>query len=413
MLDSVKNVGVPHPVSPRFCQSHSMPSPEGPPAEYVDFDLHGLVRIRLLDASERDVAVVERQVGPIRTQVPGKPDITIRFVDAIEDAEPLRLLGVRDAGFSAQDFYVLRGKQKSSVKVRFPVDRIGSDSMEIVCERGLPAVPHLIAVINLTALDRGVLPMHASAFLYEGMGVLVTGWAKGGKTETLLAFASEGAEYVGDEWIYLTRERRMLGIPEPIRVWDWQLAELPRFRSAAGPGARAQLAGLRAAARGVGALAKGGNRVARFANRILALIESQRYTHLEPAQLFGGTSGPLEAPLDKILFVASHADPANTITRLSSRKVAERMVFSLLEERSELVSLYHKFRFAFPDRRNALLDRIEEVQRTLMDDVLSGVDALEVLHPYPVSIPSLFTSVAPMLERPIAGAVHPRVARDS
>jgi len=54
-------------------------------------------------------------------------------------------------------------------------------------------VPHLLAVINLTALAKGVLPLHASAFTYRGLGVLATGWAKGGKTETLLEFAWLGA----------------------------------------------------------------------------------------------------------------------------------------------------------------------------------------------------------------------------
>ena len=36
---------------------------------------------------------------------------------------------------------------------------------------GLPAVPLLIPIVNLTALANGALPMHASAFTHDGVGV--------------------------------------------------------------------------------------------------------------------------------------------------------------------------------------------------------------------------------------------------
>lgn len=377
-----------------------MPPLEGPsPSSAVDLDLHGLVRIRLVDASPRDVAVVLRQVGPIRTDTPGVPDITIRFVDSLEFEGPLRLLGVPDAGYTDASFYVLRGKQKSRVRVRFPVDRIGADELHIVCERGLPAVPHLIAVVNLTALSRGVLPMHASAFVHDGTGILVTGWAKGGKTETLLAFASNGAEYVGDEWIYVTPDGRMLGIPEPIRVWDWQLGELPEFRATASRTDRIRLRMLAAASRGLGAMARSGTRIGSVARRVRVLVEGQRYLHMEPDRIFREQRGRMEAPLEKLLFVASHDDPENRINPVTSREVADRMLFSLLDERAGLMSLYHQYRFAFPDRSNSLIDGVESIQRRLLGQVLDGVDAYEVMHPYPVSIPGLYDTIAPVLAR--------------
>ena len=111
-------------------------------------------------------------------------------------------------------------------------------------ERGLQAVPLLIPIVNFAALSKGVIPLHASAFAYNDVGILVTGWAKGGKTETLLAFTSKGAEYIGDEWVYLSKDGRyMYGIPEPIRVWDWHLRYLPEYRSLLKGSDRARLRG--------------------------------------------------------------------------------------------------------------------------------------------------------------------------
>src|SRR5438067_2311495 len=81
------------------------------------------------------------------------------------------------------------------------LDQIGGP-VEIVCERGVGAVPLLTAIVNLTALGRGALPLHGSAFEHEGTGVVTTGWSKGGNTESLLAFTARGARYVADEWVF-------------------------------------------------------------------------------------------------------------------------------------------------------------------------------------------------------------------
>src|SRR5262249_13573465 len=144
-----------------------------------------------------------------------EPDITICFVDALQPG-PLTLIGAGDSGFSGDSFFVKRGRGGADGLVSVPFDRV-TRGLEIVCERRLPAVPHLIALINLTALAKGVLPVHAAAFIAGETGVLVTGWSKGGKTETLLGSLDHDIEYVGDEWVYLTDDGRMLGLPEPIR----------------------------------------------------------------------------------------------------------------------------------------------------------------------------------------------------
>ena len=51
-----------------------------PRAEVLDFDLHGLVAIRLVGATPRDAAAVARQLGPVQAVVDREPDLVIRFV---------------------------------------------------------------------------------------------------------------------------------------------------------------------------------------------------------------------------------------------------------------------------------------------------------------------------------------------
>ena len=367
----------------------------------VEFDLHGLVGIRLLEATPADAAVVRRQVGPIEGKLDREPDITIRFVDTLPTTSRLRYLGVDDAAYDDDAFLVLRSKHKLRAKVQIPFERIGQ-RCDIVCERGLPAVPLLIPILNLTALNNGALPMHASAFLFGGKGILVTGWAKGGKTETLLAFMANGAQYVGDEWIYVSGDgNRMYGIPEPIRLWNWQLENMPQFRARVGLGDRARLRALSLVTRGMDWLSSPGSRprsgISRLMGRMSPLLKRQLYVQMPPEKLFSHEVDSQGARLDKVFFVASHASPEITVEPMEANEIARRMVFSLQEERVDFLSQYLKFRFAFPGLRNELIEQAEECQREALERVLARKDAYSVYHPYPVSIPALYDAIDPVL----------------
>ncbi len=361
----------------------------------VDFDLHGLAGIRLVDATPAEIAAVRRQVGPVEGKFGREPDLIIRFVDRLPLTSTPRYLGLHDAAFTDSAFLVLRGRHKAPVRVAIPFDRLGHEPCEIVCERGLSAVPLLIPIINLVVLANGALPLHASAFIYRGTGVLVTGWAKGGKTEALLTFMLQGAHYVGDEWVYVDPEHsRMYGIPEPIRVWDWHLAELPPYRAKLTRADRIRLRALGWGARRAEHLARlnGNGRWAavRLVRRALPLIERQRHAHLAPHEAFGPDAVALCGRLDTLFFVVSHASPEIAVVPADPGEIARRMAFSLREERSAFLSYYHKFRFAFPGAHNPLIDNLEAIEQERLERALADKEAYTVYHPYPFSLSALY-----------------------
>jgi hypothetical protein len=374
----------------------------------VDFDLGGVVGVRLSGAGPREEAAVARQLGPIRGSLQREPDITLRFVERLELSSPVRYIGLEEAGFTDDAFLVLRGKFKSRARVEIPFERIGRPC-ELRCERGLAAVPLLIPIVNLTALARGYLPLHAAAFVHSGVGVLATGWSKGGKTETLLAAMANGADYVGDEWVYLAPGgSEMFGIPEPIRVWSWHLDSLPAFRARLSRGERARLSLLRWMEGGMNRVTNGGARhgsaATRTLNRLSALMQGQQCVDLPPERLFGGArtngSGPRgvrRAPIDRVLLVVSHELSEITVRPIDPAEVAARMRHSLREEGQRLESAYNEFRFAFPRRRNELLERTAELHAARLDEALAGKRAYEVRHPYPVSLPELYRAIQPVL----------------
>jgi hypothetical protein len=369
---------------------------ESSPAGSVDFDLHGIVGIRILDARPADVAAVTRQLGPLVAPLAGEPDITVRFVDELPERGPLTYAGL-DAAAAGNRFYVLRGKDGRAARTLLPVADVGG-RCDIVCERRGGHVPHLLAVINLTALAKGVLPLHASAFTYRGTGVLVTGWAKGGKTETLLAFAARGAQYVGDEWVYLTPDGGMHGVPEPIRLWHWHVDQLPELRATLPAGTRARLDLLPSAASSATAL---GNRLPGTAGSVLRraapVLRRQAHVQVPPAQLFGAEAVALHGHLDHVVLVESHDRDDVTIEPVPGSTVADRMLASLEDERAPFLQLYRQYRFLFPRSQAAAVLEAADRERSLLHARLGSRPAHLLRHPYPVRLDSLVPPIQGLL----------------
>jgi hypothetical protein len=160
-------------------------------------------------------------------------------------------------------------------------------------------------------------------------------------------------------------------------------------------GDRAWLAALRVVSGAAERVSRGRSALARFARRAQPLVDKQRWVQIPPRATFGEERCVREGAPRKLFFVASHESPEIVVRPADPLAIARRMVFSLAEERSELLSLYRKFRFAFPQARNPLLDECEARERALLERALASLEAYEVLHPYPVSIPALYRAMAP------------------
>jgi hypothetical protein len=370
-------------------------------AEAVDFDLHGLVGVRVLGGTPADVAVVRRQLGHPETTLAREPDLTVRFVDRLA-LSPLTLVGIGESGYDDDAFYLLQAKGGSRRRTRMPFDRLGPGA-EIVCERGISAVPHLLATVNLVLLTHDVLPLHATALEVDGKGLLVTGWSKGGKTETLLAVTSHGARYVGDEWVHLPPDGRMLGLPEPIRLWAWQLAQRPDLLASRTPAERRRLRAWSTVSRIADEVADRSWKGSGLVRRIAPAVGRQAYLQVAPDDLFGADGMVPSARLDAVVLVLSHEAPETVVHAVEPGEIARRMAASLAEERAPMMVHYRQFRYAFPDRSSPLLERAGEIESRLLAERLDHVPSAKVTHPHPCDVQVLGRAV---LEA--SGKVRPR-----
>lgn len=364
---------------------------------HVDFDLHGLIGIRLVNPSEADIKTVKKQLGSLKvTSLDREPDITIRFETYLPLPE-LKYLGRDQAGFTDDGFFILNSK-KSKAKARIPFETIGSQC-EIVCETGLRAVPLLIAILNLTLLNKGCIALHASAFVYGETGVLVTGWAKSGKTEALLAFAAHGARYVGDEWVILTKDgETMYGLPEPMTVWDWHINQLPKIRDQLTMTKSLAFKAIYLVGRLHKFFANGrlkNTLPMRLAADVLPALNRQLYIKVPVEKIFSEGSIEPIARSEKLFLIMSQEQSGVFVEDWSPSDITKRMLESIYYEQVPFFEYYNTFKFAFPETKNDFLENVRMLQSDILTSALRNKEAYRVLHPYPFSFEELYREMAP------------------
>ena len=378
----------------------------------IDFDIHGIVGLRLIDPSARDAARLAKQLGAAQTTLDREPDIVIRFQEGLS-APGLTYLGLNSTGFTGEGFYIL-DKNSGQVQARVPFEQIGGQC-RLVCRSGLSAIPLLFDIIRFTFLKKGYIPLHASAFRHHQRGVLVMGWAKGGKTEMLLSFANHGAHYVGDEWVMLSADgRTMLGLPISVAIRDWHFDHIPQLLPEIGRQKKLLFKGiyfLDALHRLLSRRRGKDSFLQKILGQALPRFRQQLMIRKSPQAIFKDRYCRRGVAVDKVFLIMSHSRPDIRVAAGDPVEIARRMAASIEYEQMPFFEYYKAFKFAFPRRQNEFLEGVDELQRALLAQALANQEAYEVLHPYPVSFEALFEHLRPFCEQTMAP--HPTPAAEA
>lgn len=360
----------------------------------TDLAIHHFIKIRLIDASAGDAKAVANQLGVQAGKFEGEPDIIVRFIPKLEQKQPMRHLVMGDAGFTDDMFIAVEGDHKAWLSL----NQIGQQC-EIICESGVTSVPQLVSVANLTALSKGIMPIHASAFQFKGAGVLASGWPKGGKTSSLFAFLSNGAQFVSDDWLYVDHDGKVYPLLQPIKLHDWQLEHLPEFRARISSGKLRKMKLVKAAdsleRKVPESLRENFAPTQAYHLMMRYLNKKQRHVYISPHKLFGERATSPATPFQTLFLTLSHESQDIVVREMSLDAAIEKLVFSLMYEWQEFMAYYIQFRYAFPDRANPVIDEMEARQRELLTRLLAGKSIYMVHHPHPVPLDALYTALSP------------------
>jgi hypothetical protein len=359
----------------------------------VDFDIRGSIGVRVLDGSESDVAAVGRQLGPRSGPLARSPDVVVRFVERL----PLKgatLVTARDSAFTEDGFLILRCGL-SARHAQIALWELGGPC-EIVCESGCRSVPLLLEAVKLASLRKGLIPLPASAFEYEGVGMLVAGGAHAGKTSSLLAFVREGALYVGDDLVFVRSDgREAFSLGTPITLATGQIDELPHGGRAIPAIDRKRLAlyeRLEAVRRWASEGAPAGSLRDRLSATVEAPLRDRLTLECTPAVLFGDAVLPSTEPRQVFLTLGHDASDVR-VKGITSEEFIDRVANLLQAEDLSLLGHHLDYRTAALGQSHAFIDRADELRRSLLELAFSDKETFVVRRPRSASPEAVFRAM--------------------
>lgn len=358
----------------------------------VDFDVHGLAGIRLVDPSPGGLKAVSAQLGP-PSALSEAPDVTIQFLEDLGSEGPVKWIEPASIGFGDEGLLLYTGECGDRPAACLSLEGPGP-RWELRCSSRQGSVPLLLPLVDLVVSAKGVFALHASAFTYKGAGVVVAGFARSGKTTALLAFMGHGAAYIGDDRIYLRAEgRRIYGLAQPLALRATHIGELPRLARTVGRRGRSRLR-LCAALERTASVAARIERLGDLPRRVAGAAGDASLS-VSPERLFG--ERPLQGRLDKAFLAIAHDTPDVRVEPVEPRDLAERLLFSIRAERLPLWRLYYAFRYAFPEQAEVFGEEAEEAERERLVEALEGTETYALYHPFPVPVRAIHDALAPVL----------------
>jgi hypothetical protein len=351
-------------------------------------NFHDLVKIEVINEPNKIREFLQREFHVFMTDEAESPDIKIEFMDKIQGSHHIEFIG-DTAAYDEKSFYVIdQNRNKASV----PFDKLGNNKCNIQCETEM-SLDTLFYFILEPALHYYMLPkkatlIHSSATCLNRVGILFPAWGGTGKTDILLNFLKNGASYMSDDWTIITEKGQMLAYPRTINIFDYNIDNFPELRYCIPNKVFHRKLFLNRAFTGFHQFLQNITRTRSYeplqiiTNCVGEFLECN--TRVPYDTLFPNASIQMICSIGKVFFLTRSNTLKVKINEESPQRLAQKMIPCLMYERRYFLNLYRMFQFAFPARKNKLIDK-DEVSREII------LKALEDKETYHVQIPKRAT----------------------
>lgn len=364
----------------------------------VYLNLHNLIRIELINEPREVKSFYRDRLGlavfEADTFGNDEADIEVTFVYNIKVKSNVEFID-DTAAYDDESFYKIA---KGGGKICIPLESFDLPC-RVICETSVePAILFEVLeqlYMSHIALKKGAIFVHSSAVFFNNKGILLPGWAAVGKTVILLRFLNEDAQYISNDLTILKEDGGMLAYPIGICLNEYYrealLEVLPNnWGNMLNRREQAIRAGLTFLGTALGktpiyAVKDMGSRISKMAkNR--GLLATVPYLTLYPQGKI-----KMQSNLDVVFLLVSSEAAEVEISQTDSRFLASKMAPCVSAEvSSHLAGLYDKFRFAFPNKRNELIENSEKMSQEIMRKAFEGKELYYVRLPKTYDVDKLF-----------------------
>lgn len=182
----------------------SMTPIDPPPGEWLHFDVHGRLGVRVARSSPA-AAQLRTMLACFASERPVAPDVVVSR-------------GFETVGPTAELEDELRYTAESVEMVHEQVQVTRSGSTYGVHGEG-ELLTALVPVLDRAMVERGAAMFHAATVGYHGFGVALPAAGGTGKTSTVAKLMRRpGFSFMGDDWAFLSDDGRLLGYEKPMFI---------------------------------------------------------------------------------------------------------------------------------------------------------------------------------------------------
>lgn len=196
----------------------------------MNLNIHGITKIELNNVPKEFKDYMRQRYSLFIEDYMSHPDIKINFVDKLELKNCEYLGDV--AAYDANNFYLFDHK-RNKVNILFDEAR---DNFNVSCEKAFDTTTLCISILEelleYLLIRNNATFIHASCVFYKGQCIILHGWRGGGKTSTLLNFLMNGAEYMSDDVVIISKQGNAFPFTTGINLTEFNFREFPELRKA-------------------------------------------------------------------------------------------------------------------------------------------------------------------------------------
>lgn len=200
----------------------------------MNLQIANTLNIDIENAPDQFQAFLRKHIPDLLTAKVEAPDVSIRFVEKIVDPVWMKV-----APFAERigDNFVYVDKYQN--KAVFPIGKLSSsEPLIILVEQTI--VPSLFyeivirMVIRHRLLSKGISFVHSSGIVVGEEGIIFPAWGGTGKTNMVIQFLRDGADYLGDDLVLTSADGMLFAFPESISMFDYNFNAFPEYKQLLG-----------------------------------------------------------------------------------------------------------------------------------------------------------------------------------
>lgn len=186
----------------------------------MKFNIIDKVSFTIADCGDPLSNFIKQEYKNSIQDIDGKKNLNSQFdIQIVEDKVPNNAFKIRNPIIVDSKGVAISDYNGNLARIDF--ENLGRSTYKVSCDKDFNSyffANLLEYLLYLEFTNLGYSFCHASSFVFNGKTILCPGWRNTGKTNLLLSFLKDGADFLSDDWILIHKNGTLFSLPKRINL---------------------------------------------------------------------------------------------------------------------------------------------------------------------------------------------------